>query len=281
MALAARGTCSLDLRPTVGLGQVPPLLLPLLPYSQPIIMKSGAIKIITEEGQGISNDAAPIERHEQGETLRSSVQLSNSHAQSTLDFTVEDGEMSGTAINEGKILREELIEFKNRRLDQDGRPVIDDEGTERSIEETNFIHVSEQVLITDRTECESACSVFEAASGSNTEPATIDIKSFDDAHPDAESRLEWGDDREGEYGPICLVADEGQNLPENRRTDPDKRVQFTFDHLDWEERDLYGTITASGYIELYRDQNGRGQISTEEFTRFVVEEVLPHSRVDS
>jgi hypothetical protein len=244
-------------------------------------MKSGAIKIITEEGHGVSNDAAPIERHEEGETLRSSVQLSNSHAQSTLDFTVEDGEMSGTVINEGKILREELIEFKNRRLDQDGRPVIDDEGTERSIEETKFIHVSEQVLITARTECESACSVFESVSGSNTEPATIDIKSFDDAHPDAESRLEWGDDREGEYGPICLVAGEGQNLPEDRRTDPNKRVQFTFDHLDWEERDLYGTITASGYIELYRDQNGRGQISTEEFTRFVIEEVLPHSRIDN
>jgi len=243
-------------------------------------MKSGAINIITDEGRGVSNDTAPIERREQGKTLRSSVQLSNSHAQGTLDFTVEDGEMSGTAIQEGEILREDLVEFKNKRLDQNGRLVTDEEGTERTIEETQFIHVSEQILITARTECESARSVFESVSGSNTEPVQIDIKSFDDAHPDAESRLEWGDDKEGEYGPICLIADEGQNLPEDRRTDPDKRVQFTFDYLDWEERDLYGTITASGYVELYRDQNGRGQIGTEEFTRFVIEEVLPHSRVD-
>ena len=242
-------------------------------------MKSGAINIITDGGQGVSNDNDPLKRHERGKTLRSSIQLSNGHAQGTLDFTVEDGEMTGTAIQEGKVLREELSEFKNKRLDQDGSVIVDKEGTERTIEETRFIHVSDQILITARTECELARSVFKSVSGSTTEPAQIDIKSFDDAHPDAESQLEWGDDKEGEYGPICLVADEDQNLPEDRRTDPNNRIQFTFDHLNWEERDLYGTITASGYVELYRDHNNRGQINTEEFTRFVIEEGRPHTRI--
>lgn len=242
-------------------------------------MKSGAINIITEAGQGVSNDDPPLQRREQGETLRSSVQLTNDHAQGTLDFTIEDGDMSGTAIHEGNIFREELVEFKSRRLDQGGQLVTDTEGTERSVEETRFIHVPEKILITARTECDSARSVFESVSGSNVQPGQIDIRSFDDAHPDAESRLEWGDDEEGEYGPICLVADEDRDLPEDRRTDPDERAQFTFNHLNWEKRKLYGTVTASGYVELYRDQNGRGKISTEEFTRFVIEEVLPHTSV--
>jgi len=242
-------------------------------------MKSGAINIITDTGEEVSNDAPPLERREQGETLRSSVQLTNDHAQGTLDFTVEDGYISGTAIHEGNVFREELVEFESRRLDQDGQLVVDTEGTERSVEETQFIYVPEEILITARTECDSARSVFESVSGSNTEPGQIDIRSFDDAHSDAESRLEWGDDKEGEYGPVCLVADEGGDLPENRRIDPDKRAQFTFNNLDWEGRDLYGTVTASGYVELYRDQNGRGQISTEEYTRFVIEEVLPHTSV--
>lgn len=242
-------------------------------------MKSGAINIITEAGRGVSNDVAPLERREQEETLRSSVRLTNDHAQGTLNFTVENGEMSGTAIQEGNIFREEPVEFKSRRLDQNGQLVSDTEGTERSVEETRFIHVPGQILITARTKCDTARSVFESVSGSNIELGKIDIRSFDDAHPDAESRLEWGDDKEGEYGPICLVADEDRDLPADRRIDPDERAQFTFTHLDWEERDLYGTVTDSGYVELYRDQNDRGQISTEEFTRFVIEEVLPHTRV--
>ncbi|ELZ77475.1 hypothetical protein C456_03021 [Haloferax volcanii DSM 14919] len=187
--------------------------------------------------------------------------------------------MSGTAIHEGNIFREEVIEYKSRRLDTDGRLIIDTEGTERSVEETRFIYVPDQILLTARTEWDKARSVFESVSGSNVEPGRIDIKSFDDAHPEAEPRLEWGDDKEGEYGPICLVAGENQDLPTDRRIDPHGRAQFTFDHLDWEGRDLYGTVTASGYVELYRDQNGGEKISTEEFTRFVIEEVLPHTSV--
>ena len=242
-------------------------------------MKSGVVNIITESGQGVSNETPPLERSEQGETLRSSVHLTNDHAQGTLDFAVEDGEMSGTAIQQGDILREELVEFKSNRLNQDGQLVTDKEGTERSVEETQFIYVPSQILITARTGCDTARSVFESISGANVEPGWIDISTFDKAHPEAESRLEWGDDKEGEYGPVCLVAEEGQNLPEDRRIDPDGRAQFTFDHLGWENRDLYGTVTASGYVELYRDHNDRGRIGTEEFTRFVTNEVLPHTRV--
>ncbi len=121
--------------------------------------------------------------------------------------------------------------------------------------------------------------MFESVSGSNIEPGWIDIRSFDDAHPNADSRLEWGDDAEGEYGRVCLVADGDGDLSENSRIDQNERVQFTFDNLEWDSRNLYGTITASGYVELYRDQNSRRQISTEEFTRFVIEEVLPHTGV--
>lgn len=242
-------------------------------------MKSGAINIVIETGRGVSDDVTPLERRERGETLLSSVQLTNGHAQGTLDFTVENGSMNGTAIEEGVILREELVDVKSRRLDQDGRLVVDNEGTERSVEETRFIHVPERILLTARTDCDSARSVFESVTGSTIEQGEIDIKSFDDAHPEAESRLEWGADKEGEYGPICLVADENRDLPTDRRIDPNDRAQFTFNHLDWEGRDLYGTVTASGYVELYRDQNSRGRIGTEEFTRFVMEEVLPHTNV--
>lgn len=242
-------------------------------------MKSGAINIITEAGQSVSDDIAPIERYEQDETLRSSVQLTNDHAQGTLDFAVEDGEMSGTAIQEGTIFRENLVEFRTKRLDQDGQLIIDREGRERSVEETRFVHVPEQILITERTECDTARSVFEAVSNSNVDSAEINIRSFDESHPTAEPRLEWGIDEQREYGPICLVADQGRDLPEDRRIDPNERAQFTFNNLEWESRKLYGTITAGGYVELYRDQNGRDPISTEEFTRFVIEEVLPHTEV--
>lgn len=279
MALASRGTYSLDLSPSVGLGQVAPRFCSRPTLELPKQMKSGAINIITEAGQGVSTEMPPLERSEQGEILRSSVRLTNDHAQGTLDFAIEDGEMHGTAIQEGDVLREELVEFKNIRLDQDGQLVIDKEGTERSVQETQFIYVPRQIFITARTGCDTARSVFESISGTNVEPGQIDISSFDRAHAEAESRLEWGDDEQGEYGPVCLVAEEGRNLPEDRRIDPDGRAQFTFDHLRWEERDLYGTVTSSGYVELYRDHNDRGKIGTEEFTRFVTNEVLPHTSV--
>lgn len=239
-------------------------------------MKSGAIHVITEPGRSVSNDAAPLERQERGETLRSSVQFTNDHGQATLDFDLEDGTLAGISVQEGKILREELIEHRSRRLDENGRMVVDNEGVERAIEEVKFVHVPERLLVTARTGCDAALSEFEMVSGAKVEPAGIDIKSFEDAHPDTELRLEWAEDQEGEFGPVCLVARDDSPLPSNRRTDPDERAQLTFDHLAWDGRRLFGTITASGYVELYRDQNGGQHIGTQEFTRFVIDEVMPH-----
>lgn len=241
-------------------------------------MKSGAVNIVTNPGQGLSADISPLERQEDGEVLRSMIELVNSHQATFADLTVDDGDLKATSVDEGTVYREELIEYKSRRLDEDGNLQVDNEGIERQVNETQFIHAAEQVLLTQSTTDDTAREIIEALSSSVIEEAKIDIQSFAAAHPEADPVLEWGPDTQQKLNAICGVGDLSTDTQIRNRLDRSDSAQLSFEGLQWDGRSLYGTVTNSGYVEIYRDENG-GDIGTLEFTRFVLDEVTPHASV--
>lgn len=242
-------------------------------------MKYGAINIVTTPGRDLTERSAPLERQEEGQTLRSTIQLANSHAQTTLgDITLKDGQLEATTIVEGSVLREVLVDDRTERITADGDPDVTDKGTKVSIAETRFILVPGEVLIMERTGADAARSVIETYCRSEIEPAQIDLQAFSESHPDAKPVLEWGHDRESS-STLCVIGDEGANSELRNRLDPADRAQLSFQGLEWESRSLYGTATESSYIELYRDENG-GSVDTGEFVRFVLEEVKPYTTLD-
>jgi hypothetical protein len=242
-------------------------------------MKSGAIKIVTEDGHGISDNPSPLERQEEGQTLRSTIQIGSNHRQTTLgDLTVENGDISATAFTEGTVLREERVEVKTRRIGGDGRLEVDSEGAEVQVAETPFIHIEGEVLLTARTEAESARKIVETLSSSTIRDATVDVDGFMDSHPEADPVLGWGRNQDDEISAICAVGDIPADKEIQRRFDRSQPAQKSFENLEWNDRTIYGTITESGYVEIYRDENG-GNIGTSEFARFVVEEVLEHAKI--
>lgn len=243
-------------------------------------MKSGAINIVIEPGQGLSANSAPLERHEEGQTLRSTIQLATNYAQTTLsDMTIEDGELEATTITEGTVLRDELVDMKIHRVSKDGNLEVTKEGKEIQVNETPFIYADDQVLITARTGADAARNIVETFSSSAIKEASIDIPTFAEAHPEADSVLEWG--RNGDDGlTICAVGDISSDSDLRRRLNTSQRAQMSFRNLNWDGRRLYGTITKSGYVEIYRDENG-GNVGSEEFTRFVLEEVIEHAFIPS
>jgi hypothetical protein len=240
-------------------------------------MKSGAINIVAKSGQSLSSDAVPLERQEDGHDLRSTIQH-NGHAQSTLgDMSVNDGSLEATKISEGTILREELVDVKTKRINGDGRPEIYRTDTEVQVDETRFIFVEDQILLTERTEADAARKTVETITEATIREARIDLKGFTDAHPEFDSVLDWGDERDGDFT-LCVIGDSPTAENIRKQLDSSNRVQVSFQNLKWEGCRLFGTITESGYVEIYRDENG-GRFGTEEFTRFVLEEVIPHAEV--
>lgn len=237
-------------------------------------MKSGAINIVTEPGQGLSANPAPLERQEDGQTLRSTIQLATNHAQTTLeDITIENGDFKATTIIEGTVLRDELVDAKSHRIAKHGGLEVVNEGDEIRVSETRFIYAKDQTLLTARTEADAARNIVETFSSSTIEEATVDIPSFAAAHPDSNSVLEWGHD---EDLTLCAVGDISSDSDLRERLNTSQRAQMSFQNLEWNGRRLYGTITKSGYVEIYRDENG-GNVGTEEFTRFVLEQVMEHA----
>ena len=236
-------------------------------------MKSGAINIVIEPGQSLSANSAPLERQEDGRTLRSTIQLATNHAQTTLtNLTIEDGDLEATSIIEGTVLRDELVDMKIRRVSKNGDLEVTDEGQEIRVNETPFIYAKDQVLLTARTGADAARNIVETLSSSTIKEATIDIPAFAEAHPESDSVLEWG--RNGDDGlTICAVGDISSDRDLRRRLNTSQRAQMSFRNLQWNGRRLYGTLTKSGYVEIYRDDNG-GDVGSEEFTRFVLEEVM-------
>lgn len=231
-------------------------------------MKSGAINIVTDFGQGLSAGSAPLERREEGRTLRSMIQLTNGHAQATLD---------GTTIAEGTVYRDELVDVKTRRVNSDSTLEVASEGQEIQVAETPFIHVENHALITARTGAEDARNIIQTLTSSTIQEAEIDIQAFAATHSEAEPSLGWSYDGDEDLK-LCAVGDIAGNSDIRRRLDTSHKVQLSFENLKWDGRSLCGTVTKSGYVELYRDENG-GRIGTEEFTRFVLEEVIKHSAV--
>lgn len=239
-------------------------------------MKYGAINIVTDSGHGLPADPAPLERREEGKALRSTIELENEHPQATLsDITVENGELEATTIAEGKVLREELTEMKTRRVNKEGNLEVKEEGKEVRPKETRFIHVKDEILLTQMTEADEARNIIEEFTSSNIKEAMIEIPAFADAHPEADSALEWG---RGENGKLCAVEEMSSDEDIRKHLDTSQRAQLSFKNLKWEGRRLYGTVTRSGYVQLYRDDNG-GEVGTEEFTRFVLEEVIEHATI--
>ncbi len=240
----------------------------LLPLERNADMKSGAINIPTNDGNGIPDNNPVYEREESDTTLRSTIRVVDS-----LQATLEDATGESLPVVEGETLRDELVNAEVPRVTDEGALDTLREGREPRADITRFIHSRGNVLLLQRTEAENARKIIEQATGATLEPGRIDIDSFESAHPEAEHKLEWGRTEEGN-----LFANE-ERLSERairKQLDESDKAQLSWKGLKWNGRRLYGTITKSGYVEIYRDE-GEGRIGTREFTRFVIEEVMDHA----
>jgi hypothetical protein len=196
----------------------------------------------------------------------------------TLDMEVEDGEINAPTVLEGKVHRETLVETMTRRVAADGKLEVAEEGVERQVTETRSILVDDELLLTARTEADEARQVVEHLAQSNIAPAEIDVESFRDSHPEADRKLEWAPDPESDDLYCRVARSDDPEMQGESELDSSESIQWSFKNLEWDGRSLYGTITESGYVEIYRDEAG-SDIGTEEFTRFVMDEVMSHTGI--
>lgn len=236
-------------------------------------MKSGAVNIIIEPGQGLTLDSAPLERSENGETLRSTIQL---ETQSTLnEFAADGGEAESPNVEMGTVFREDTVEFRTRQIDEDGDLVVEKEGTETRVEETDILYLEEEFVVTQRTDADNARNIVESLSSSRIHEAEVDLQSFVEAHPEAKPRLEWVSDDESDRQ-MCLIGEDRTWGELKRELENPNSAQLILDNLEWGDRRLHLTITQSGYVDIYKDKNG-GHIGPREFAEFLLEEVVDHA----
>lgn len=239
-------------------------------------MKSGAINVITKSGQGLSLDSVPLERREEGMSLSSTIELNPTQAPID-EFSDESG--SVLTIQEGSVFRENPVEIKTRRIDEEGNLVVEDESTERQVAETRFAYVEGELFVTERTEAEDARRIAESLSSSRIREARIDVRSFAEDHPEADPFLEWASDEEGD-SKICVVGEDREWDEVIDDLDTSSSAQISFDNLRWDEKRLHMTVTRSGYVEIYSDKSG-GRVGTRDFVRFLLDEVAKHTYLDN
>lgn len=237
-------------------------------------MKSGAINLIVEDSEPLARNPDPLTRSEGDETCSSVYQLTRGGQQGTLTSHSESGEVQ-IPIQEGTVYREEPEHEKTRRIAEDGALETERDEMVTRVEETDFTFVNNEFLITQRTGADQARSIISQYSSSRIKESRIDVASFYEAHSDLEPFLEWAS---GIDGKLCVIDDASTGDEIRQRLDESERDQMSFRALSWQNRVLSGTITRSGYIELYGDRLG-GSITTTEFAQFVDQEVLDHTSI--
>lgn len=225
-------------------------------------MKSGAINLISESGQSIDQETFPKEHWKGDEKLLSTLRVERS--QQLID---------GTTITQGQTAYEETTNVKTHRIRPDGGLEVGRNEQEIEVVLTNFIYIEDEVLLTERTKADTACEMVETATDSIIEPSRIDIESFAGAHAEAELFLAWIRNEDEELTSVCGVGNITEDTEFERRLEQSESTQLSFDGLEWNGRQLRGTITRSGYVEIYQPHD----VDTEEFARFIREEVVQYS----
>jgi hypothetical protein len=109
----------------------------------------------------------------------------------------------------------------------------------------------------------------------SVQQALIDVVEFAKANPSAEMNMA-GTDQGSNVDHITAVGDiqHATDLPDDVRDHPN--ILLGFEDLEWEQRELRGFITKSGYLAIYEPS----EMDVEEYSRFVREAVLPFATPD-
>lgn len=226
-------------------------------------MKSGAINLVAE-GTGIDTEPFPLERQKNGETLRSALRVRG--GQTTF---------GGMTIRQGRTMREDLVEVKTRHINVDGELEVDREVTEKQVDDTEFFEVNTEFIITESTRDDAAREILSRAMDGSVHQALIDVVEFAKANPSAEMNMA-GTDQGTNVDHITAIGDiqQATDLPDDVRDHPN--ILLGFEGLQWEQRELRGFITKSGYLAIYEPS----EMDVEEYSRFVQAEVLPFATPD-
>ncbi|WP_430506217.1 hypothetical protein [Haloparvum sp. PAK95] len=227
-------------------------------------MKSGAINLVVE-GSQIDTELFPLERQQNGETLRSALRVRG--GQETF---------SGLTVRQGRTMREDLAEIKTRHINADGELEIGREVTEKQVDDTEFFEVNSEFVITETTRDDAARELLSYAMDGSVQQALIDVVEFAKANPSAEMNMA-GTDQGSNVDHITAVGDirHATDLPDDVRDHPN--ILLGFEGLEWEQRELRGFITKSGYLAIYEPS----EMNVEEYSRFVRKAVLPFATPDA
>jgi hypothetical protein len=172
-------------------------------------------------------------------------------------------------------MREDLAEIKTRHINADGELEIDREVTEKQVDDIEFFEVNTEFVITESTRDDAARELLSFAMDGSVQQALIDVVEFAKANPSAEMNMA-GTDQGSNVDHITAVGDiqHATDLPDDVRDHPN--ILLGFEDLEWEQRELRGFITKSGYLAIYEPS----EMDVEEYSRFVREAVLPFATPD-
>lgn len=192
---------------------------------------------------------------------------------STLSIRGTQQLINGTSITRGQVGHEDTARVQSHRIRPDGTLEIERDEHDVVVEVSDFLYVEDEVLITVSTDAEVPRRMVETATGATIESGRINIEKFAETHAEANPFLAWGRDAEGDLKSVCGVGNIAEDEDFSQRLEASENTQLSFEGLLWNGRELRGTVTRSGYVEIYSPRD----VGSEEFTRFLLEEVIQHA----
>lgn len=230
-------------------------------------MNRGAIAHFADASGEIDDSGFPKPHYEDGEKLLSSLEVRNP---TVLTF---DAYTDGESIrwNRGRAAKEHVEDAKSTEIHRDGRIDVGTDGTRVRAEVTDVLHVQDEFIVTQNTECDFAHSLVEDATGGEVVDTRLDLRGFVNDYPDVKYSLGGFYDRDATADKEVNIGHLNKDEHARENIDSAKINRLGIENFSYNGRSLDFLITESGYVDIY-DSN----VDTTEFVQFLHDIVMPH-----
>lgn len=228
-------------------------------------MKTGAIAVITKDGHDIDHEQFPTSRQKSGFKLHS-----------TLETDWTQSLLNGRHIIRGRAVAEQLEKVKSPTIETDGGVQRNDIEQEKTAVVSEFAYVPGEFVLTESTSDDFVGHLIEHATDAHVRRGKIDLSQFADAHSEANFWMGWSRSSHGPIDNIFASGDIDDDPDVAQLVKENKSSQLGLRNVEFEGRLMKLVLSESGWVEVHRPKD----MGTVEFTRFVDQEVMPHTFVE-
>ena len=230
-------------------------------------MNSGAIAHFDGSSGEIDDSGFPKPHYEDGEELLSSLEVRNPTVL-TLEAYTDGGSVRW---NRGRAAKEHVEDVKSTEIHPDGGIDVSTDGRETRTEVTDLLHVQDEFIVTQNTECDFAHSLIEDATGGEVVDTRLDLREFVNEYPDAKYSLGGFYDRDAAADKAVNIGHLNEDEHARENIESAKINRLGIENFSYNGRSLDFLITESAYVDVYNSN-----VDTTEFVQFLHDIVMPH-----